>query len=186
MIGRALQFFFCAAMFFSFALVGRADLSLGKIYALEFTDIDGKKISTSDGHITVIVLTTTADLTQAHAVGDRVPVYCLGNPTYRMVSVINFQKKRSAPMRIILTAVARRRVDAEAKILQARYAANKIDKDARRDIFVVTDFDGNAVTQLGSFLDSSRFAVFVFARNGELLRKWDDLPPATELAAVVK
>ena len=186
MIRRALQLFFGASIYFFLALAARADLSVGKIYALNFTDIDGNKISTNDGHVTVIVLTTTTDLDKAHAVGDRVPDYCLGNPTYRMVTVINFQKKRSAPLRMLLTAVARHRVDAEAKRLQARYAANKIDKDARRDIFVVTDFDGASVLQLGGSLESSRFAVFVFARNGELLRQWNDAPSAEELAAALK
>ncbi len=186
MICGALQFFFCTAVCLSVALVARADLPVGQIYTLNFIDIDGNKLLTSDGHVSVIVLTTTADLEKAHVVGDRVPDVCLGNPTYRMITVINFQKKRSAPLRMVFMAVVRHRVDAEAKQLQSRYEAKKIDKDARRDIFVVTDFDGAAVSQLGSQLQSSTFRVFVFGRNGELLRRWDDVPLAQELAGVVK
>jgi hypothetical protein len=186
MIRGALQFFFCAAVYFSLVLFVHGELSIGKIYTLNFIDIDGNKLLTNDGHISVIVLTTTGDLKKARAAGDRVPDFCLGNPTYRMITVINFQKKRSAPMRMILTAVVRHRVEAEAKQLQARYATKKIEKNARRDIFVVTDFDGSAVSQLGGSLESSRFSVFVFARNGELLQKWSDVPSAEEMAVVVK
>jgi hypothetical protein len=110
MIGGALQFFFCAMIYFSTAFAAQGELSSGKTYALDFTNIDGNKISTSDGHMTVIVLTTTADLPKTHAVSDHVPDVCLGNPTYRMITVIDFQKKRSAPMRMFFTAIVRHRV----------------------------------------------------------------------------
>ena len=186
MIRGALQFFFCAAVYFSLVLFARGELSIDKIYTLNFIDIDSNKLLTNDGHISVIVLTTTGDFKKARAVGDRIPDFCLGNPAYRMITVINFQKKRSAPLRMIFTAVVRHRIAAEAKQLQSRYTAKKIDKDARRDIFVVTDFDGGAVSQLGSELQSSTFRVFVFGRNGELLRQWDDVPSAQELVAAVK
>jgi hypothetical protein len=150
MIGGALQFFFCAMIYFSTAFVARGELSLGKVYALDFTNIDGNRISTSDGRMTVVVLTTTADLAKTQAVSDHVPDVCLGNPTYRMITVINFHK------------------------------------DARRHIFVVTDFSGDVVSQLGRQLQSSGFCVFVFGRSGELLRQWNDVPSAPELAAVLK
>jgi hypothetical protein len=186
MIGGALQFFFCATIYFFTAFVAQGELSVGKIYALDFTDIDGNKISTSDGHMTVVVLTTTPDLAKTHVVSDRVPDFCLGNPMYRMITVINFQKKRSAPMRMFFTAIVRHRVDSEAKQLQSRYATRKINKDARRDIFVVTDFSGDVVSQLGHQLQSSTFCAFVFGRSGELLRQWNDVPSAQELAAILK
>jgi hypothetical protein len=51
MIGGALQFFFCAMIYFSTAFVAQGQLSVGKIYALDFTNIDGSKISTSKGHV---------------------------------------------------------------------------------------------------------------------------------------
>jgi hypothetical protein len=87
---------------------------------------------------------------------------------------------------MFFTAMVRRRVDSEAKQLQSRYAARKINKDARRDIFVVPDFSGDVVSQLGHQLQSSTFCVFVFGRSGELLRQWNDVPSAQELAAVLK
>jgi len=66
------------------------------------------------------------------------------------------------------------------------YDAKKLARDARRDIFAVADFDGTATSQLGVQPDSSAFRVFVFGRSGELLRQWDDVPSAAELATVVK
>jgi hypothetical protein len=49
----------------------------------------------------------------------------------------------------VATAFIRHRVREEAKRLQARYDAQKISRDAKSDIFVVTDFDGTVASQLG-------------------------------------
>ncbi len=182
---RTLQFFFSLGLFFFGARALLADLSPGQSYVLSFVDVDGNTLFTADGHVTVVVLTTQSNIDRARTVGDRVPDYCLGNPTYRMITVLNF-KNHSRPMRMILTALTRRRLDAEAKRLQPRYEAKKLAHDARRDIFAVADFDGAAASQLGAQRESSAFRVFVFGRSGELLRQWDDVPSAAELAAVVK
>jgi len=183
---RALQFFFSLAFFFSAARVLLAGLSLGQIYALRFVDVDGDTLLTADGHLTVVVLTTQSNIDQARAVGDRVPDYCLGNPTYRMITVVNFQKKVAKPTRTILRALMRGRLNAEARRLQTRYNEKNITRDARRDIFAVADFDGAATAQLGARFESAALCTFVFARNGKLLRQWNGVPRAAELAAVVK
>ncbi len=160
---RALQFFFFAAiaLFLSVTIL-RGALSSGTTYSLSFVDIDGNKLSTADGHVTVLVLATTADWEKARAVGDRVPDYCLGNPDYR------------------------HRVNEEARRLQTRYDAKKIARDARTDIFTVTDFDGSGSSQLGEPAGATDFCVFVFGRNGELLAQWHGVPSAKQLAVVVK
>ncbi|PYJ50186.1 MAG: hypothetical protein DME87_07000, partial [Verrucomicrobia bacterium] len=86
----------------------------------------------------------------------------------------------------IATMLVRHHLNEEAKRLQARYEEKKIARDARRDIFTVTDFDGTVSSQLSGQSPAANFRVFVFARNGELLQQWDDVPSAAELAAVVK
>jgi hypothetical protein len=184
---RAHQFFFFAQSI-SFLLVLPLDaaLSAGQIYKLNFTDVDGRTLSTSDGHVTVVVLTTTADPEKARSVGDRVPDYCLGDPNYRMVTVLNFSKKHSGIVRRIATMLVRHRLDEEGKRLQRRYDAKKIARDARHDTFAVTDFDGALSSQLGAQPGSLDFRVFVFGRNGELLQQWNDVPTAADLAAVIK
>ena len=48
-------------------------LSIGINYSISFVDLDGKKVSTTDGHVTIVVLTTPADREQARIVGDHVP-----------------------------------------------------------------------------------------------------------------
>src|SRR5437899_9443428 len=138
---RALHFFFFAAiaLFLSVTIL-RGALSSGTTYSLSFVDIDGNKLSTADGHVTVLVLATTADWEKARAVGDRVPDYCLGNPDYRMITIIRFIRRHIAIGRRIATAVVRHRVNEEARRLQTRYDAKKIARDARTDIFTVTDF----------------------------------------------
>jgi hypothetical protein len=163
-----------------------AELTVGRIYRLNFVDVDGHTLSTTGGPVTVVVLTTQSDIGKARAVGDRVPEYCLGNPVYRMITIVNFQKKRSQPVRTILTAVMRGRLDAEAQRLQPRYTTKKITHNPRRDIFAVADFDGVVVSQLGERFESRTFRVFVFGRHGELLQHWNDVPTAAQLAAVVK
>jgi hypothetical protein len=67
-------------------------LSSGQRYSISFSDIDGRTLSTADGHATVLVLTTTEDLTRARAVADNVPDYCLGNEKYRMITVLRLEK----------------------------------------------------------------------------------------------
>ena len=184
---RALQFFFVAAIqpFLTATLLHGA-LSSGAIYSFSFVDIDGNKLSTADGHVTVLVLATTADWEKARAVGDRVPDYCLGNPDYRMITIIRFIRRHIAIGRRIATAFVRHRVNEEARRLQTRYDAKKIARDARTDIFTVTDFDGSGSSQLGEPAGATDFCVFVFGRNGELLAQWHGVPSAKQLAVVVK
>ena len=184
---RALQFFFFAAalsFFVGSPLCGAG--SNGQIYALRFVDIDGRALSTADGHVTVLVLATPRDSEKARAVGDRVPDNCLGNPRYRMITIVRFTKKHSAIGRRIATALVRHRVNEEGKRLQKRYDAKKISGDAKSDIFTVTDFDGTASSQLSEQFEAAGFRVFVFRENGELLQQWNDVPSPEQLSAALK
>ena len=164
----------------------RGALSTGNTYSISFVDLDGNKLSTADGHVTIVVLTTSADREQARTVGDHVPDFCLGNPAYRMITVIHFTRRHMAIGRRMATAFIRHRVREEAKRLQARYDAQKISRDAKSDIFVVTDFDGTVASQLGQSAGATDFCVFVFGQTGELLAQWHSVPSADELAAAVK
>jgi hypothetical protein len=184
-IPRALQFFFVGTfILFSAARVHGA-LSIGATYPLSFVDIDGNSHSTAEGHMTVIVLTSPADREKARTVGDQVPEHCLGNPDYRMITVVRFGRKHTVVGQRIATAFIRHRVNEEAKRLQSRYDAKKIVRDARKDIFVATDFDGSISSQLGQTA-SADFAVFVFGRNGELMGQWHEVPSAEQLAVALK
>jgi hypothetical protein len=183
---RALQIFASTAVLL-FGLAGlRAELSSGQRYSINFSDVDGRTLSTADGHVTVLVLATREDLTRAHDVGDRIPDFCLGNEKYRMITVVRLKKRYTQLGRTIAMTLVRHRVDEEAKALQMRYDVKKISRSAREDIYVVPDFGGVIGGQLGEQQDQTRFHVFVFGPDGELLRQWDDVPSAQELAAVVK
>jgi hypothetical protein len=184
---RALQFFFISAIVsFLPTTPLRGSPSTGTTYSLSFVDIDGNKLSTADGRVTVLVLATTAEREKARAVGDRVPDYCLGNPNYRMITVIRFTSKHTAIGRKIITALVKHRVNEQAKRLQARYDAKKIARDARQNIFTVTDFDGSASSQLDEPAQEASFRVLVFARDGKLLAQWTDVPSAKQLAEVLE
>jgi hypothetical protein len=186
-ISRALQFFFVIGTLILLPAARlHGALSTGANYALGFVDIDGNKHSTADGHVTVVVLTTTADREKAHTVGDRVPEHCLGNPDYRMITIIRFARRHTVVGRRIAAALIRHRVNEEAKRLQARYDGKKIIREARKDIFVATDFDGSVSSQLGESEGATDFCVFVFGRKGELIAQWHGVPSAEQLAAVVR
>lgn len=184
---RALRwFFFATAVSLLLVTSLHGTLSNGQRYELKFVDIDGHNLSTADGHVTVLVLATTGDSEKVRAVGDRAPDFCLGNPKYRMITIVHFAKKHTVIGRKIATMLLRHRVKEEGKRLQARYDAKKIARDARSDIFTVMDFDGKAASQLGAQADVARFHVFVFSENGELLQQWNDVPNAADLAAAIK
>src|SRR5437762_10331442 len=123
---RTLQFFFVIGtlILLPAALIHGA-LSIGATYPLSFVDIDGNKHSTADRHVTVIVLTTPADREKASTVGDRVPEHCLGNPDYRMITIIRFARSHTMVGQRIATALIRHRLNAEAKRPQARYNGQK-------------------------------------------------------------
>lgn len=184
---RALQIFLplATALFLPATLI-RGEFSIGSTHSISFVDIDGNKFSTTDGHVTIVVLTTSADREQARTVGDHVPDSCLGNPEYRMITVIHFTRRHMAIGRRMAIAVIRHRVSEAAKRLQARYDAQKISRDAKSDIFVVTDFDGTIASQLGQSAEATDFCVFVFGQSGELLAQWHSVPSSDELAAAMK
>jgi hypothetical protein len=121
---RAFQFFlFSIAGSFFFAVPLHGALSNGQRYRINFVDVDGNALSTADGHVTVLVLTTPEDRDKARTVGDRVPDYCLGNPNYRMITILDFTKRRTLIGREIATTLVRHHLDEEAKRLQVRYDA---------------------------------------------------------------
>jgi hypothetical protein len=163
-----------------------ADLEVGKIYRISLTDVDGNSLSTADGHTSVLTLTNQANTERARAVADRIPDFCVGNPQYRMITILLFEKKHSKPVRAILGSLIRHRLDSEAKRLQTRYDNAKINRTARGDVFAVADFDGAVAAQLDAKFEAGLFRVFVFGKTGELLKRWNDVPTAEELAAALK
>src|SRR5205823_10962454 len=90
------------------------------------------------------------------------------------------------PFRGVVSAVIRHRIDLEAKEIQKSYAQRHINRNARDDIFVIADFDGKAVSQLGINPISSEFAVFVLDGHGRLVRHWNDVPTSEMLAQALK
>ena len=184
---RALQFFFVAAITCVLpATLVHGALSTGAIYPLSFVDINGNRLYTADGRVTVLVLATKSDWEKAHVVGVRIPDSCWGNPNYRMITIVRFTRKRGVIVRNVATAFIRHRMEEAAKRLQTRYDAQKIQHDARSDIFVVTDFDGSASAQLEEPAEEAEFRVLVFARDGKLRARWSDVPSAKQLAEVLK
>ena len=158
----------------------------GQNSPIKVTDVDGNEFSTADGRINLIVLANKANIDKARAVGDRIPDFCIANPAYRMITVVAFEKNHSSPVRAILRSLIRSRLDGEARRLQSRYDQLKIARNARQDVFAAADFDGAITTQLGSKPEVNLFRVFVFGKNGEMLKQWDDVPGAEELADTLK
>ena len=179
-------FILVAASIFTSMMSILGDATVGQIYRISLTNIDGHSVSTTDGRFTTLVLVSKATVDKAREVGDRIPEFCLGNPNYRMVTVVVFETQHSQPVRAFLTSMIRRRVNSEAKQLQARYDQLKIAQDARPNVFVVADFEAAIAKQLGSQWSTNLFRVFIFGKHGELRKQWNDVPSAEELAAALK
>ncbi len=163
-----------------------AELRVGGTYPLTFTDVDRHQFSTADGHVTIISVVNRRDEAKAQSVGDHVSQLSFGDPKIRLITLVNFQQNILLPLRGMVSAVIRHRLDVEAKELQNSYAERHINRNARDDIFVVADFDGQAVSQLGITPISPEFAVFVFDGRGRLIRRWSDVPSQEALAQTIK
>lgn len=163
-----------------------ADVTAGQKYQLNLVDVDGNAVSIADGHITTVVLSTQSGIDKARAVGDRTPDFCLGNPTYRMITVVVFEKPHSKPTRMLLASIVRHRLDSEGHRLQERYNKLKISREARRDVSAVADFDGAIANQFGSKTEAGLFRALVFGKSGELIKEWSDVPTAEDLTTALK
>ena len=162
-----------------------AEPVVGKTYAFRRVDVDGRSLSTADGNVSVLVIVTRRDADKPKIVGDRVPARCLGNPKSRMVTVIKFSPTRNSASRYVLSALIRRRLDAEAKRLKARYVAKKLTADPRSDLYAVADFDNQMGSVFGLAAGSSQVRVLILSGAGQLLRAWTDVPTAEELNAAI-
>jgi hypothetical protein len=182
---RRRQYFFLIAMLAA-ATLQAAEMRVGNNYPLTFPDVDQHRLSTADGHVTIITVVTRKDEAKAEAVGDRIPHQFYGDPKFRLITLVNFQQGIFVPFRGVILALIRHRLDVEAKELQKVYSEKHLTRNPRNDIFVVADFDGKAVSQLAIAPTSSEFAVFVFDGRGRLVRRWNDVPSAEALADALR
>jgi hypothetical protein len=185
MIARSLQLFSIVLLLATSVRAQPAHLEQGRTYNFSLRDVDGNDLATADGHVTVIAVVTRDNEEQAHAIADAVPDRCIGNPKYRYITLVNFQRKLASPFQGITRAVIRNRLDAEATKLKPQYQAKKLTRDPRRDIFVVADFDGSAVSKLGIAPESNTIAAFVFDGRGKLIATWNGVPPHNALGDAI-
>jgi len=180
------QLVFIAAATCAFSASVFAEPIVGQTYRFSFSDVDGNDLSTADGRFNVVVLSSKANRDKVRLVGDRIPDFCLANPNYRMITVVVFEANHGTTVRAVIRAAIRHRLDSEAQRLQKRYQEHQISREARHDVFAAADFDGAIATKLDLKPDLAAFHVFVFGKNGELLKQWNDVPSEDELAAALK
>jgi hypothetical protein len=169
-----------------FALPLRSAPVLGQAYPLEIVDLAGNKFSTADGRITTLVIASSNESARAQKVGDNTPDFCLGNPKFRMITALEFVSHHSTPVRAIIRKLARRRVDAAARALQARYDAKQIKRNAGEDVIVAADFDNVVTSRFGISLGEHTFEVLLLDGKGELRAHWSDLPSREALEAALR
>ena len=160
-------------------------LQPGSTAHLSFRDVDGNEHSTANGHVTIITVVTRQNEAKAQAVADHVPDRCIGDRKFTYITMVNFQKKLFPAFQGLTRTIIRNRLDAEANRLRPEYNAKHIAHDPRQDIFVVADFDGKAVTQLGLAPESESVVVFVFNGNGKVIARWNDVPSEEALAKAI-
>jgi hypothetical protein len=177
---------FFAALLFAVGHAHAVQLHPGNTYSLVFTDVDHHQLSTADGHVTIISVVTNRDEAKAQTVGDRVTQITLGDPKTRLINLVNFQQNILPPFRGMVSAIIRHRLNTEAQEVQKTYAQRHINRNARDDIYVVADFDGKAISQLGISPTSGEFGVFIFDGHGRLVRHWNDVPTLEMLTQAIK
>ena len=150
-----------------------------------FTDVDGNRISTFDGHVSLVAIVTRTTQNDARTLADRVPRKYYGDPHVRLVTVINFQGRTFSSFHPVAKALIRRRLDAEAERLRPEYAAKHLSRDPRQDLFVVADFDGEATARLGVPAKASGTVILVIDGEGKVMVRWNVLPSAETLAAAL-
>jgi hypothetical protein len=157
---------------------------VGKTYTFKSIDVDGGTLTTSEHIVTVLVFSVRANLDKVRQVGDRIPERCLGNPKYRMITVIEFPNTRNRLMQYLLSSSVRHGLDLEAKRLRTRYAAKGVSRDPRGDVHAIADFNGQTAVQL-DLQPSTQFEVLVLAANGGLISDWTTVPTAEQLSAAL-
>jgi len=181
MITRSLQLFSVVLLLAAAGFVEASGSKTGTMAPLTFEDVDGNELSTAAGYVTIITVVTRATGDQARTVARQVPERFVGDPRYRYITLVNFQGKLPGALHAVTRGVIRGKLDAEAKERKPQYEAKNLARDPRRDIHVIADFDGKAVTQLGLSPDSSDVQVFVFNGEGKIDRHWTDVPPQNSL-----
>ena len=176
MFARCLQIL-SLALLCTCAIAASAPLQPGSVYDLTFRDVDGQDVATAAGIITILTVTTRATEEKARAVSKLVPEQYIGDPKYRYITLVDFEGKLASPLWGLTRAIIRNRLDAEAKLLKPRYDAKKLTRDPRKDVYVVADFDGNAVSRLGLTPGLPDVVVFIFDSRGKLLARWESMPP---------
>jgi hypothetical protein len=175
---------FCCALFLARPATGEPAPSTDPV-KFTVTDVDQHLLTVGDGIVTIIVCVSAKDTDKARLVGERVPDFCLGNPASRFITLVRFEKSHFVPAQAIVRGVVRRRLDVEAQRLQARYQAKGITRNARDDVFAVTDFDNSIGAHLDLPPGSTLFQVFIIGRKGEMLRHWTEVPTEAELRAAL-
>ncbi len=178
-----LQFFFLALILAGDARA--AEIQPGTTCRRMFTDVDGKTISTFDGHVTLVAVVTRETEADARVLADRVPRKYYGDPHVRLVTVVNFQGKLYRSVHGVTAAFIRRRLDGEARRLQPIYQANRLSSDPRHDLFVIADFTGQVSATLGVPRDASNSTVLVFRGDGRLQEGWSEVPSAAAVASAL-
>ncbi len=181
MIARSLQFFSVLLLLAAVGFAEARERKRGIIAPLTFEDVDGNELSTADGHVTIITVVTREAGDEARIVAEQVPDRFIGDPKYRYITLVNFQGKLPGVLHGVTRGVIRGKLDAEAKKRKPQYEAKHLARNPRRDIFVVADFDGKAVSQLGVSPDSRDLQVFIFNGEGKIDRHWTDVPPSDSL-----
>ncbi|MDQ6810107.1 MAG: hypothetical protein M3Z64_11900 [Verrucomicrobiota bacterium] len=183
MNSRPLQFFFLSVILGSTFAAGETQ-ALASCRCV-VTDVDGDRLSTFDGHVTLVVIVPRARELDARLLADRVPKQYYGDPHVRLVTIVNFGGRTFRSLEGVANVLIRRRLDAEAQRLRPIYDARKLKRDPRHDLFVVADFDGQTSVRFGVPAETAGTTVLVFDGAGRLIERWSDVPAADGLAAAL-
>ena len=151
----------------------------------------GTRFSPADGHVTIISVVNRRDEAKAQSVGERFRIISCGDPKVRLITLVNFQQNILLPLRGMVSAVIRHRLDAEAKEVQKSYSANGTSTAMRETIFLSSPISTARPSRNLASADFIRVRRFCFRRHeavwsgaGATCRAEEDVAQAHQGSAV--
>lgn len=153
---------------------------------IKLEDVDGKTIVLNKAdRVTVVLYCTESTQEQTRRYGGALDPF-KGRSDFRYVVLLDLRGSFAA----LAKGYVRRRIqtdlDEEAKRLRPFYRKNGNASDPRKDLSVVTDYDGSAMRLVG-WKDRSKTArILVFNKAGKPWKEWEALKDDKLLSKAVQ
>lgn len=145
------------------------------------TDADDKRvIFNKPGRVTAVLLCTEATQKEIRAASETLDKF-RGLSDFRVIAVVDLRDSLGSMVEGIVKWRMQDDLDDEAERLEPFYRANHNKNDPRSDLSAVPDFKGDICKALGWPKVANKLRCVVFGKEGEAIKRWDNLKDFKEL-----